>query len=125
MRAIVTGMLALALSGCGGSDPAQQLRVGHSWVAAAELTGQAWVEGRVPRRFALTSLREAGKALEEQAHKARAGASAAADLGEARTSVAALRTAIEREDRAEARRQLAALGDQRARLSDQLGRARS
>ena len=89
MRCLLLAVVLLLAAGCGSSsnDP----EVAASWTATVRMVGHAWLEGEVPRVYAARALRAAADALGHTD-------------GSAADTALRLRAAVEREDRAEARR---------------------
>ena len=83
----------LLLAAC-GENPDQALRSAKSWSATAQRVGEFWVRGEVPSPYARKAL---GKAADELRKGPVPGAAAPVDE---------LRDAVERGDRAAARRVL-------------------
>jgi hypothetical protein len=97
------------------------MKTASSWTAAAEMTGRAWLERRVPTRFAARTLDSAAKEL----RRARETSGVPADAIEAAAAaIGRLRYAVAVADRDAARSavdELTAQGQTLARRARELG----
>jgi hypothetical protein len=114
-------MMAALLGGCGG-DPQQILQRAASWTAAAEMTGEHWLAGHLPTRYATRTLTRAAKELLDAAGRPGVRPDA---LRAATTAAETLRAAIDADDRAGARRAVDELTRRARELAQQAQEVRT
>jgi len=111
---MLCALATLGVAGC-ADNPARTATTAASWTASAQMVGAAWLDGRVPTRYAVRTLDQA-----------------ASELGRGRGNdptttrlIVALREAVAANDREAARRSLDAVAAQRAVLTRRAAEARS
>jgi hypothetical protein len=128
--AAAAGLVLLSLVGavaCGSPDDTikKQVQTAASWTSAAAMIGREWLRGAVPARYAGPSLETAdkslGKAIASVHETSQAGGrpNPALDslLGSTVVHVEAMRSAIERDDRAAVRARAETLATAGQRLT--------
>jgi hypothetical protein len=63
-RVLVLALCVAAAGGCGWDPAARERQTVRSWASAVAMLGDAWLDGSVPRAYALDALATAERALE-------------------------------------------------------------